>query len=98
NLIFSNSLTLPDANAVALPQNAQINSDEVYIPTNYAVNGYTTPIPVGSASVAPPAPGGSGYGANLVTAFSGINPNGTWSLYAYDTNGAKGGSIIGGWQ
>ncbi|MGO8699781.1 MAG: beta strand repeat-containing protein [Limisphaerales bacterium] len=99
NLIFSNSIaSLPDTNAVVLPFNGQISSDDIYIPTNYAANGYTTQIPIGSASVAPPAPGVTGYGTNLVSSFAGINPNGTWSLYAFDTNGVKGGAIFGGWQ
>ena len=93
NLIFSNSVSGPDTGATILPELGQIFSTNIYIPTNYGPNAYTTPAIFGA-----PGPGVTGYGANLVTSFKGVNPNGTWSLYAYDTNGIRGGAIFGGWQ
>jgi subtilisin-like proprotein convertase family protein len=93
DLVFSNSL--PSGTEPApLPEFTSISSD-VYSPTNYG--SYTTDAPA-------PAPPHSGteytsYGNNLVTSFSGSDPNGVWSLYAFDKNGAPaGGYIYGGWQ
>ncbi len=93
NLIFSNSLSGPDTGAIILPQSSQIFSTNIYIPTNYGTAAYTSPAIIGT-----PAPGATGYGTNLVSSFKGINPNGSWSLYAFDTNGTRGGAIFGGWQ
>jgi uncharacterized repeat protein (TIGR01451 family) len=45
-----------------------------------------------SLSNAPAAP----YSTNLAT-FSGISPNGVWSLYAYDTANGDAGGISNGW-
>ena len=92
NLTFSNSLSGPDSGAAVLPTNGLISSTNIYCPTNYRAGAYTTAAPTNA-----PGPG-AGYGANLVTSFKGINPNGTWSLYAFDTNGSKGGLISYGWQ
>jgi len=93
NLIFSNALSGPNTNASTLPATGPILSDTVYSPTNYTVNAYTTPAPPSA-----PPPGGAGYGFNLVTSFKGINPNGVWSLYAFDGSNSLNGSIQGGWQ
>ena len=92
NLIFSNSLSGPDTGAVFPPLSGQIPSTNIYQPTNYVTGAYTTAAP-SPAPAPPPA-----YSSNLVTSFSGINPNGFWYLYAFDTNNGKGSQIAGGWQ
>ncbi len=58
-----------------------------YVPTN---------VSVGAADVFPaPAPGAP-Y-ATTLSAFNGLNPVGTWSLYVVDDAGGDVGSIAGGW-
>jgi subtilisin-like proprotein convertase family protein len=95
NLIFSNSVPGFGSEPPPIPQNGQISSSTIYSPTNYRTGAYTTAAPTNA-----PAPGGTGYGTNLVSSFRGINPNGTWSLYAFDPNGNQAGDgfIVGGWQ
>ena len=102
NLTFSNSLPgAVDNGNIPLPKTAvALSSTAIYTPTNYntAPNGYTTAAPTPA-----PLPTGTGYtmyGNNLAAVYKGINPNGTWSLYAFDTSGGmtKPGNINGGWQ
>ena len=97
NLIFSNSVSGPNTGATVLPQNSQIFSDNIYSPTNYGLNAYTTAAPLPAPAPSYPA-GVTSYGTNLVSSFKGINPNGTWSLYAFDSSGNLSGSIFSGWQ
>jgi len=78
------TLTFDDAAANNLPNNAQIVSG-TYQPTNFG-GGDTFPAP---------APAGP-YGAAL-SAFNGINPNGTWSLYVVDDAFGDIGNFNGGW-
>jgi subtilisin-like proprotein convertase family protein len=90
SLIFSNAVSGVEPGF--MPKSGQIPSTNIYAPTNYNANAYTTAAPSNA-----PAPG-AGYGNNLVTSFQGISPNGTWSLYAFDTNTGITGGIGGGWQ
>ena len=83
---------------VVVPESGQIVSSNIYTPTNYGANAYTTAAPLPAP---PPTLAGvyTNYGTNLVSSFNGINPNGVWSLYAFDTNNPNGGGFIqGGWQ
>jgi uncharacterized repeat protein (TIGR01451 family) len=77
------SLTFDDS-AAALPFANSIASG-TYHPTDY---------PPGDTFAAPAPPGP--YGTNL-SAFNGTNPNGTWSLYAFDDAAGDAGRIDGGW-
>ena len=79
------TLVFDDATTNSLPDNAQINSGE-FKPTNFGT-GDTF------ASPAPPGP----YLTNL-SAFSGISPNGAWSLYVLDDANNNAGGITTGWR
>jgi subtilisin-like proprotein convertase family protein len=80
------SLTLTDSAAASLPDNAALTSG-IFKPTNF---DETDTFPA-------PAPPGAVSGATL-GAFYGSVPNGTWSLYVVDDNGANAGTIAGGWN
>ncbi len=84
NDLVNNTLTFDDAGP-ALPDSAVIGSG-TFRPTNFDTSD-TFPAP------APAGPYGS-----LLAAFNGTNPNGTWSLYAFDDAGVDSGSIAGGWR
>jgi len=78
------TLTLDDAASLSLPF-AAIITNGTYKPTQYgAAPAFSSP--------APAAP----YGTNLST-FYGLNPAGTWSLYAYDDANNRTGSVTQGW-
>jgi len=79
------TLTFDDAAASKLPDSSAIVAG-TYKPTDF-VTGDTFPSP---------APGGP-YGTTL-SAFSGLDPNGTWSLYVLDDAASDSGSIAGGWS
>jgi hypothetical protein len=49
-------------------------------------------------AVSLPAPAPSGPYGGALSAFNGINPNGTWNLYAIDDAANDSGSISGGWS
>jgi len=79
------TLTFDDAAASKLPDSSAIVAG-TYKPTDF-VTGDTFPSP---------APGGP-YGTTL-SAFSGLDPNGTWTLYVLDDEANDSGSIAGGWS
>ena len=79
------TLTFDDAAASMLSDSSAVVSG-TYKPTDF-VTGDTFP---------GPAPGGP-YGTTL-SAFSGLDPNGTWSLYVLDDAASDSGSIAGGWS
>lgn len=84
------SLVLDDQQPDQLPSNAALTNG-FFQPTNV---GSPDTMNLGSGPYTPPS------GASLGV-FNGINPNGTWRLYAYDDepNGSSpaGGGINGGW-
>lgn len=79
------TLTFDDAAANSLPQGTAITTGS-YKPTAYL-------------PVAPfPAPAPPGPYSNSLAAFTGTNPNGTWSLYAIDDASLDVGIISNGWS
>jgi subtilisin-like proprotein convertase family protein len=86
------TLTFDDAGASAAPDVTALATG-TYRPTDYAsgVNTFPAPAPAPTNRAAPQG------AATLATAFNGINPNGTWSLYATDDSCGDTGSISGGW-
>jgi subtilisin-like proprotein convertase family protein len=78
------TVTLDDANPNQLPDNGALTTNS-FKPTN-----------VDSASDQfPDAP--TPLGGDALSVFNGTDPNGKWSLYVIDDNGATEGSISGGW-
>ena len=77
------NLTFSDSAATPVPFEGTISSG-TYLPTDY--NGLNFPSP------APTRP----YGTMLSSLTS--TPNGTWSLYVFDTILDESGTISGGWQ
>lgn len=73
-------------NAATMPTASTNIPSGIYSPTNF-LTGDTLPGP----APAPP------YSSSMV-AFTGAEPNGTWSLYVFDDNSPNGGSIAGGWS
>lgn len=92
------NITLSDAAATTLPTTDTGLATGTYRPTDVSsiVAGndtYPAPAP---ASANSPAPTGA---ATFASVFGGLNPNGTWSLYAIDDAlGGGAGSIAGGWS
>jgi len=72
----------------SLPDGAQIVAG-TYLPTNFDAGGTPDTFPS-------PAPAGP-YVATL-DVFTGVDPNGTWSLFVVDDLGGDQGSITGGWS
>jgi subtilisin-like proprotein convertase family protein len=86
NAVNDVTLTLDDSAPGALPQSTRLMNGS-YRPSNYS--GYAD-------DFFPPAPFGP-Y-ANVLGAFGGSDPNGTWSLYVQDNFSFEdGGVILGGW-
>lgn len=82
NLIFD------DAATNTLAQTGNVLSGTYRPSVYYPVSPF--PIP------APPAPSGGRY-TNLLSAFTGSNPNGLWSLYVIDDAYLDSGAISNGW-
>ena len=78
-------LTFDSLAAQSLPASSTIVSG-TYLPTNFG-DGSAFPSP------APASP----YG-NTFNNLNGMNPNGTWSLYVYDSASGDSGSISSGWK
>lgn len=79
------TLKFDDAAADFLPDSGQIVSG-TFKPTNYEMD---TNLP----NPAPPQP----YGT-MLSAFDGLNPNGTWRLFVFDDAGEDSGEIAEGWD
>ncbi|EIJ81343.1 hypothetical protein PB1_00320 [Bacillus methanolicus PB1] len=80
------TFTISDNAATQIPSNGPIPNG-TFLPT-VTDNSNTFPAP---------APGPAPYPASLSN-FNGLNPNGTWSLYAIDQFGGHGMAINGGWS
>jgi len=85
--LFNASIVFDDEAAGAIPDFGLFGSG------SYQVSQYGS-IP-GAADTAPaPDPG---FGGNLAN-FDGLDPNGTWNLYAYDDANGDYGTLSGGWS
>ena len=82
-----------DAAASLLPQNTLLFSG-TFKPTQYASIG-SFPSPGPGAAYNSPAPFGT---STFSATFGGTDPNGTWSLYAFDPVSGDSGGISGGWS
>jgi subtilisin-like proprotein convertase family protein len=91
------TITVDDAAAFSLPTGASPPlASGSFKPANIDSAGadfFAAPAP--SPPYAQPAPVGS---ATLASAFNGINPNGTWSLYISDDQSGETGRISEGWD
>ena len=86
--------TFDDAAAAVLPASGAPPATGSFRPTNYGT-GDVFPAPAPAAPYLTPATAGS---ETLASAFGGINPNGTWSLYVVDDAGTDIGTFAGGWS
>jgi hypothetical protein len=86
------NLTLSDAAVIDLPRASVIQSG-TYRPTSYEswANNFPSPAPAGPYNQAAPV------GSASFDVFDGLNPNGTWQLYATDDTIDVTGSIANGW-
>ncbi|MGH7810284.1 MAG: PEP-CTERM sorting domain-containing protein [Candidatus Binatia bacterium] len=83
------NLTFDDQAGAALPNGSALASGS-FTPANYTGNGGANDFFPG------PAPAGP-YGS-LLSIFNGSDPNGTWSLFVFDDEGADVGTIANGWS
>jgi len=84
--VSNKTITFTDSAANSLPDETALTTG-IFRPANY-----------GDADTFPsPAPQGSTDG-NSLSAFTGSNPNGTWSLYVVDDQGNNAGQIASGWS
>lgn len=84
NRLTDARITFDDSATSSVPDNGAIASGS-YKPANYEA----------AETMAAPAPAGP-YSTTL-SAFNGVDPNGTWSLYVQDDTAPDGGTILGGW-
>lgn len=85
--------TISDAGAMALPDGPFTTFGQPFKPANYGTPPETA-ANFGAVSTDLNHPGTSGS-ATFYTAFSGVDPNGTWMLYVRDDTGANFGSLSG---
>lgn len=88
------TITLDDAAANALADVAS-NQTGTFRPGNFGTVQDPFPAPAPAGPHLSPAPGGA---ATFASAFGGLNPNGTWSLYVVDDAGTDVGTFAGGWD
>jgi hypothetical protein len=84
------NFTFDDGAASMLPCSSTAMSSGSYQPTD------CFPLDLGVDVFPPPAP--AGPWDQLLSAFNGTDPNGTWSLYVVDQLPGVSGSISGGWS
>ncbi|MBK9492021.1 MAG: Ig-like domain repeat protein [Haliscomenobacter sp.] len=87
------NLTLSDAAVSALPRSSVISSG-TYRPASYERWPDTFPAPAPAGPYNQAAPVGS---ATFASVFNGLDPNGTWQLFATDDTIDVTGSIANGW-
>ena len=88
------TITLDDAAGNSLNDTAN-NGTGTYKPGNFGTVQDPFPAPAPAGPYLSPAPGGA---ETFASAFNGLNPNGTWSLYVVDDAGTDTGSFAGGWD
>lgn len=86
--------TIDDAAAALFPASGSPPASGAFQPSNYGT-GDPFPAPAPAAPYLDPATAGS---ATLSSAFNGLSPNGTWSLYVVDDAGTDIGTFSGGWD
>jgi subtilisin-like proprotein convertase family protein len=91
--IINQTITLDDAAATPLPDNALITSG-TYRPASYTGDPDVFPAPAPAAPFNQAAPEGAGTFA----IFNGISPNGTWRLFAVEDAGDGADTVINNWS
>lgn len=91
----ANGLTLSLYDSAAANMTAAALASGSYKPTDIAAAPDSWPSPAPSGPYNSPAPWGGSTFANI---FNGSNPNGIWSLYAYDQFSPDSGTVAGGWE
>jgi subtilisin-like proprotein convertase family protein len=86
--------TLDDTAAALVPSSGTPPASGSFKPTNYGT-GDVFPAPAPASPYLDPATAGV---ATFASAFNGLNPNGTWSLYVVDDAGTDIGTFAGGWD
>ncbi len=86
--------TFDDTAAALLPSSGTPPASGSFKPTNYGT-GDVFPAPAPGSPYLDPATAGL---ATFASAFNGLNPNGTWSLYVVDDAGTDIGTFAGGWD
>jgi subtilisin-like proprotein convertase family protein len=88
------TITLDDAAANSL-SDVSSNQTGTFKPGNFGTVQDPFPAPAPAGPYLSPAPGGA---ETFASAFSGQDPNGTWSLYVVDDAGTDVGTFAGGWD
>jgi subtilisin-like proprotein convertase family protein len=88
------TITLDDAAAASLGDTAS-NQTGSFKPGNFGTVQDPFPAPAPAGPYLSPAPGGA---ETFATAFGGLDPNGTWSLYVVDDAATDVGTFAGGWD
>jgi len=84
--VSDKTLTFTDSAANNLPDDSILTSG-IFKPTNIDnIDTFPSPAPQGAVD------------GNALSAFTGSNPNGTWSLYVVDDQGNNAGQMSGGWS
>jgi extracellular elastinolytic metalloproteinase len=93
-------LLMSDLGAGTSVNNANLTFDDAGSPFGSSiVSGTFRPTNSGANDQFPaPAPAGPYPDPQLLSIFNGLDPNGTWSLFAVDDVGGEIGNINGGWQ
>jgi len=86
--------TFDDDAAALIPNSGVPPASGSFKPTNYST-GDLFPAPAPAGPYLSPGPGGTD---TLASAFNGLNPNGSWSLFVVDDAGTDTGIFAGGWE